>query len=379
MTELRTAQVSTPADVVNFGIGQPDMRILPVKIMKQAAAHRLGQHDPAVLNYGVEPGDGYFRKALAAFLSDGYGEPVDLSQLLVTAGASQALDIICTLFTQAGDTIFVEEPSYFLALRIFEDHRLNVVSLPMDEEGLIVEAVEEALTSHRPKFLYTIPTFHNPSAVTLSQARRERLVELSQARDFLIVADEVYHLLHYTAPPPRPLAHYLNAGTVLSVGSFSKILAPGLRLGWVQTSPKLWQAIAQCGLIDSGGGLNHFTSTIVRSVLELGLQKQYLSLLKETYSGRVAAMHQALQEKLPGAAYVRPNGGFFFWLNLPEEVDTRKLIEQAAAHKVGFQMGPKFSSQGGLQNCMRLSFAFYDEMAIAEGVSRLAALIHGRK
>lgn len=375
MTALRTAQVSTSADVINFGIGQPDMRILPVKIMEQAAAHRLGRYDPAVLNYGVEPGDGYFRQALAAFLSEGYGEAVDLSQLLVTAGASQALDIICTLFTQAGDTIFVEEPSYFLALRIFEDHRLNVVSLPMDEDGLIVEAVEEALAHHRPKFLYTIPTFHNPSAVTLSPARRARLVELSQAHDFLIVADEVYHLLHYTAAPPRPLAHYIATDTVLSVGSFSKILAPGLRLGWIQTGPVLWQKIAECGLIDSGGGLNHFTSTIVRSVLELGLQTQYLAQLKKTYGGRVAAMHGALQENLPEAEYIRPDGGFFFWLKLPENIDTVRLFEQAAAHKVGFQIGPKFSSQDGLKNCLRLSFAFYDEAAIADGINRLAQVI----
>lgn len=376
MTQLRTAQVNTPADVINFGIGQPDMNILPVKIMEQAAAHRLAEHNPAVLNYGIEEGDGYFRQVLAEFLSEGYEEQVTMEELLVTAGASQALDMLCTLFTQAGDTIFVEEPSYFLALRIFADHRLNVVSLPMDEDGLVVEAVAEALQHHQPKFLYTIPTFHNPSAVTLSQARREQLVELSQKHGFLIIADEVYHLLHYTAAPPSPLAHYAAAGTVLSLGSFSKILAPGLRLGWIQTAPRLWQTIVGCGLIDSGGGLNHFTSTIVRSTLELGLQAQYLAELKQSYASRIVAMDQALQQYLPEVAYIRPDGGFFFWLKLPHGLNAGTLLEKAAAHKVGFQVGAKFSSQNGLNDCLRLSFAFYDEAAIVEGVQRLAAVVN---
>ncbi len=171
--------------------------------MKNAAEHRLGHDDGSLLAYGAESGDGYFRLALARFLTEHYHKPVDADDLFVTAGASQGLDLICTLFTKPGDTIFVEEPSYFLALNIFRDHGLNIIGLPMDEGGLMVETLEERLTQHNPAFLYIIPTFHNPSSITLSATRRERLVQLSQEHNLLIVADEVYHLLAYDTVPSR--------------------------------------------------------------------------------------------------------------------------------------------------------------------------------
>ena len=160
-----------------------------------------------MLNYGFPQGDGRFRWALADFLSQGYGGEVQPQQLMTTAGASQALDLICTFFARPGDTIFVEEPSYFLALRILqEDHRLNAVPIATDEDGLVPAAVEEALTRHRPVFLYTIPAYQNPTGRTLSRGRRQALLALAEAHDFLIVADEVYHLLDFGTPPPPPFA-----------------------------------------------------------------------------------------------------------------------------------------------------------------------------
>ena len=182
---------------------------------------------------------------LADFLSQGYDDQVQPQQLITTAGASQALDLICTFFTRPGDTVFVEEPSYFLALRILqEDHRLHAVPIATDEDGLVPAAVEEALTRHRPVFLYTIPTYQNPTGRTLSRGRRQELLALAEAHDFLIVADEVYHLLHFGTPPPPPFAAQVDSGRVLSIGSFSKILAPGLRLGWMQTTPERAQRFA---------------------------------------------------------------------------------------------------------------------------------------
>ena len=258
--KIQTTQVQVSEGMIDFGIGQPAPALLPLVAMREAVADRLNQDDPSLLAYGAMPGDGYFRLALARFLSEQYKLPVEAGQLFITTGASQGLDLICTLFTQSGDTIFVEEPSYFLALSIFADHRLNVVSLPTDEGGLIIEALAEKLAEHRPAFLYTIPTFHNPSTATLSAARRKRLVELSQQHNFLIVADEVYHLLGYTATsPPPPLGSHIEAGTVLSLGSFSKILAPGLRLGWIQTGPALIERLVKSGLLGRGGGLTPFT------------------------------------------------------------------------------------------------------------------------
>jgi DNA-binding transcriptional MocR family regulator len=368
-------QVNVPAGLIDFGIGQPSPSLLPLELIRQAVAHRLSQDDPYFLAYGVEQGDGYLRLALAQFLSEGYGIPVEAEQLFITASASQGLDLICTMLTQAGDTIFVEEPSYFLALRIFTDHRLNVVSLPVDESGLNLEALEEALTRYRPVFLYTIPTFHNPSSATLSVERRQRLAQLSQDHNFTIVADEVYQLLNYTQSPPRPLASYAETGTILSLGSFSKILAPGLRLGWIQARPDQVERFVLSGVVDSGGGLNPLPSAMVRSMLELGLHYQQLNHLKAVYGERSARLSAALREYLPLASFTEPGGGFFTWLRFPEEIDMVTLLHQAQQRHVSYQPGLKFSSQQGLRNYARLSFAYYEAEDLEEGVRRLAQII----
>jgi DNA-binding transcriptional MocR family regulator len=340
----------------------------------------LGHDDRSYLAYGAEQGDGFFRQVLAGFLSQHIQMPVYSDSLFITGGASQALDLICTLFSRPGDTIFVEEPSYFLALRIFADHGLNVVSLPMDDQGLIIEALEQQLSQHAPAFLYTIPTFHNPSSVTLTADRRNRLVQLSRQHDLVVVADEVYHLLNYAAAPPPPLASHIEISQVISLGSFSKIMAPGLRIGWIQAGEKLMNRLSGCGLVDSGGGLNPFTSGVMRSSIELGLLEKQLSHLKSIYSRRKVALSKALRELLPDSVrFVEPEGGFFIWLEFADGIDTVKMLAAARQHKVGFLPGIKFSGQNGLNNYARLSFAYFDVPELEEGARRLAKVIREYK
>lgn len=379
MSNIQVTQVSVPEGMIDFGLGQPQLSLLPVAIFQQAAAHRLNQGDASILQYGSQQGDGHFRITLAQFLSEHYDTLVKPEHLFITGGVSQALDMVCSLLTQPGDTIFVEEPSYFLALRIFADHRLNIVGVPLDENGLIIEALVEKLAQHRPTFVYTIPTFHNPSGYTLSANRREQLVQLSEAHNFLIVADEVYHLLAYTAVPPPPLASYDRAGTVLSLGSFSKILAPGLRVGWLQAQPQLLEPFLMCGFLDSGGGLNPFVSSIINSVIELGLQHQQLDHLKKTYQRRIVALSGALRQQIPALTFAEPAGGFFVWGHFPQGVDTVALLAEATryAKRVGFQPGPKFSTTHSLRNYLRLSFAYYGVEDLLEGVARLARAVSG--
>ena len=192
-----------------------------------------------------------------------------------------------------------------------------------------------------------------------------------------MLADEVYHCLSYgvVAPPP-PLASFVDSGAVLSLGSFSKILAPGLRLGWIQSRGDRLQTLAQCGLLDSGGGLNPFTAAIVRSALELGLQGQHLERLRQVYAARLVALDAALQRDLAGRlVYHRPEGGFFIWARLAEGMDAEVLQQSMRVHGVDVRPGVRFSGQGGLRDFVRLCFACYDEAQLAEGVSRLAAAI----
>ena len=372
MAKVQVAQISVPEGWIDFAIGQPHVDILPLEQITKAAEHRFKQGDRNILQYGMQQGSTNFRTTLSQFLSKKYSLVVDPDHLFITAGISQALDQICSLHTKPGDTVIVEEPSYFLALRIFADHKLKVVGTPIDEDGLIMEALEERLDKHRPIFIYSIPTFHNPAGFTLSADRREKLVRLSEKYDFLIVADEVYQLLAYTDTPPSPMAHYDTSKRVLSLGSFSKILAPGLRLGWIHADPSLLEPFIVCGLVDSGGGLNPLVSSIVNSVIELGMQEEYLNFLKATYRERVVAMCGALRKHIPALTFTDPGGGYFIWSNLPDGTDVEGMLVKAKKHRVGFQPGIKFSSTNGLRNYLRLSFAFYGVEDLLEGVLRLS-------
>ena len=362
--------------VINFGVGQPSEDLLPVELLRKASADFLAAAQPLELNYGERQGDRGFRQALAGFLEPEYGEPVSEESLFVTAGNSQALDFICGQFANEGDTVFLEEPSYFLAHQIFRDHGLELVGIPVDEDGLIIEALEERLAKTQPTLLYTIPSFHNPCGRTLSGERRKRLAELSREHGFLIVADEVYQLLHYFGPPPPALGTMTDRGNILSMGSFSKIMAPGLRLGWIQTSDHLMERILGTGVVNSGGSFNHFASEVMRHAIGLGLQASWLEHLRESYRRRVETMDAGLREQIGNAArWNRPDGGYFFWLEFDEAVDAAGLRDLAATYRTGFQPGEVFSCDRKLKNFIRLSFAHYGEDDIREGVARLGALL----
>ena len=367
---IQTVQTPISPGMIDLGLGDPNPALFPVEALARAAQECF-RGDSSYLQYGAEQGDGYFRLALARFLSWNYHLPTEADSIFVTAGVSSALDLLCTCFTQAGDTIFVEEPTYFLAPKIFSDHRLNIVSIPTDANGLIIEALEEKLIRYKPKFLYTIPIHHNPSGVILSEPRRAQLLEIAQQHDFLILADEVYQLLSYGDPVPQSFAAHIGLGNIISLGSFSKILAPGLRLGWVQASPRINQRLVTSGLLDSGGGMNPFASAIVRGAIESGDLDAHLQKLISTYRQRLIKMDAVLKKYLPAVTYTVPQGGYFFWVRLPENINAVEFRKQAKLLNVDVRPGTLFSCEGGLQNYMRLCFAYYDEERIGQGVLRL--------
>ena len=369
--EKQDTQRQPMSGTIDFSLGHPSDELLPLAEVRQMASKVLAEADPSLLQYGMEQGNPAFREALAAFLSAEQGGSVEPDFLFTTSGASQALDLICTLLTKPGDTVLVEEPTYFLAFRIFASHGLKIKSVATDEEGLIIEDLEKILEDAKPAFLYTIPTYQNPTGAILPEARRKRLVELSREHKLLVVADEVYHLLNYGSPPPRPLASYVSEGHILSVNSFSKILGPGLRLGWMQAAPKHIETFTTSGLLNSGGGLSPLTSAVIGEGLKSGFQKKHLTHLRNTFKERIDAMTAALHHYLPEAVFAEPVGGYFYWLHLPG-IDATKLSRIAAANQVGFQPGPTFSNHQSLNEFLRLSFAFYETPVLVEGVKRLA-------
>jgi 2-aminoadipate transaminase len=222
--------------VVDLGIGQPEDAVLPRELLRDAAAAALDGPGNDYLQYGPEQGADDVRETLAGFLSHHYGHPVDAGELLITNGASHGLDLMLARHTSPGDVVVVEAPSYFFGLDMLRDRGVRLVSVPVDEEGLDPEALREVLRRHRPAFVYTIPVFHNPTGVTLSEPRRRELLELAGRTGTPVVADEVYQLTGLPGTVPPPLRS-TGSSDVLSLGSFSKILGPGVRLGWIEGSP----------------------------------------------------------------------------------------------------------------------------------------------
>jgi DNA-binding transcriptional MocR family regulator len=369
-------QIDVPSGNIDLGSGNPSLELLPIEILEQASANYFSAGDRRTLQYGAERGNAYFLTALAEFLSTSLQFDVPTNVLLTTNGASAALDLLCTLYTKPGDLIFVEEPTYFLARRIFSDHQLQVETVALDKNGLDVEQLEEKVNRTKPKLIYTIPTFHNPASVTLAQERRERLVYLTQQYNFLIIADEVYQFLAYDTTPPKPLAAFTNqVEQVISINSFSKILAPGLRLGWIHAHPKVIKRLAECGLLDSGGGLNPFASGIVYYLIQAGDLAENIAKLKGVYQKRLAAMNKALDQYLPEAGYLIPHGGYYFWVRLPG-LDTSQLRVSAQKYGIDFRPGTMFSSKMGLNEYLRFSFSYYNAPQIELGVKKLAECLH---
>ncbi len=359
-------------EMINFGIGRPSADLLPLDLMQQACEAFFREAEPNDISYGSKEGDVRFVESLATFLGENYGQQVRTDSLLLSGGVSQALDFICTQLSRPSDIIIVEEPCYFLAYRIFKDHGLNIITVPIDGDGMDLDVLETLLSRVKPTFVYTIPTYQNPSGRSMSTARRKRLIALSQSHDFLIVADEVYQLLSYHGAPPAAFGTMLAGDTVLSVGSFSKILAPGLRLGWIQTSNKRVRQLTKAGLLNSGGSINQFTSMIVKQALDSGLAQNHLAKLRTVYRDRVITMDAALREQLSDhVSWTKPEGGYFFWLKLIKHVDVKALNERASALQVEFHPGTLFSNNEGMQDYIRLSFAYYGKELIRNGIARL--------
>ena len=249
--------------------------------------------------------------------------------------------------------------------------------MPTDADGLRVDALTELLGLSAPKFIYTIPVYHNPLGATLPAERRTRLVELAVRHGFKIVADEVYQLLSYEAKTPPPMSAYdPELASVISVSAFTKILGPGLRLGWIEAAPELCEALSGSGLRFSSGGVNPFTAELVRTAIEMGLQESYLARLKATLGSRARALTAALRKGLPETVqFSDPRGGYFVWLRLPEAQDTKKLLASAHEQGVGFRAGHLFACDGGLDDCLRVGFSYYDEPTLEEGARRLCGVL----
>jgi len=373
-----TTQAEAPDNLIDLGIGHPGLSLLPTELIAESARREFEHFDPRHLQYGFEQGARSFREALAAFLTRTTSTAARADELLVSGGVSQALELVCSLFTRTGDLVLTEEPTYFLALRIFEDRGLRVKSVRTDADGIDPDAVEEALSEEKPALLYTVPVHQNPSGVTLSEPRRQRLVELAEKEGFRIIADEVYHLLTYDGSPPEPFGRFAGTNRVFALGSFSKICAPGLRMGWIHAGGELIDPLVRSGFLDSGGGLAPLTSALLRSAIDDGSLEAHIDHLRAEYRARRDALLEVLagpEGRRRGVSVSSPTGGYFVWATLPEDLSAAELLSTAREAGVGFVPGGRFSAADGFENSLRISFSYYSPQELAEGARRLLSVL----
>ena len=356
-----------------MGLGQPSPRLLPIAAFASAANAQLTVGtDPLLLQYGAQLGHLGVRTSLARLLAQEYGQSVTAEELMITGGNSIALTLVSEVLADRGALVLCEDPTYFLACGVFSSAGLQVRGVPVDADGLDVDALARLLDSGvRPAFVYCIPAFQNPSGVCLAPERARRLVELAERHDFFVVADEPYVLLHYGEQRPGSLTrHDLGRGRVISLGSFSKLLGPGLRLGWAHAAPSVIERLAQHGAVRSGGCLNPIAAHLVHPMLDDGSLIEHVATLREVYGERSRALSQALRERMPNARFVEPQGGYFCWVELGG--DTEALLERAGT--VRFMPGKRCAVERDLSGFARLSFSFYESDELLEAVERLATI-----
>ncbi|WP_157834648.1 PLP-dependent aminotransferase family protein [Oceanospirillum beijerinckii] len=368
-------QVARPNHLIDLAVGHPDPDLLPVELFNSLSPEQLsfGYQN---LAYGEQAGAEPFRQMLAAWLAEDYGQPIKADELLVTNGSSNALDMICSLLRESDATVLVEDPCYFIALKLFKARGFNVVAVPMDEEGIELQALEQAIEQYNPAFIYTIPTFHNPTGITQSDNRRRALVKLAADKQCVLVADEVYQSLYFDQKPPAPLACYNRDAPVLSIGSFSKILAPGLRLGWIQASGELLYKLTNSALLFSGGGLAPVTSALVGALIAKGEFQNNLAHLRQTYAARSELLYDGLVSTFGDQIQIKkPEGGYFLWAHFVDGRDVAAKRDQARELSVNYLPGNLCSATGQFRSSMRLCFAWYPEQQLITACERLGEVL----
>jgi 2-aminoadipate transaminase len=367
-----------------FGFGQPDPDLLPVAAMRRAPAAAFDLYGADPLAYGAPEGSWPLLGWILERTRRLEGVELSLDECIGTGGNSDAIDQVCTLFTQPGDIVLVESPTYHLGVRILKDHGLDLRAIPTDADGLRVDVLADTLagvarSGRRARLLYTIPTFHNPTGVNLSAERRKAVIELAVEHDLLVLEDDVYRELAYDGPAPPSLFSQAPRGTVMRLGSFAKSLAPGLRLGWVHCSAAQARRFADGGLRDSGGTPSYAIGMMVSALCRSGDFEGHVRSLRAAYRQRRDCLSAALAEHLPGGcSYTVPGGGYFIWVTLPDRIDTTALLADADAHRVSFIPGPRLCIDGRGRQCLRLAFSLMKPDQLAEGAARLGSLIATR-
>jgi len=376
-------KVTAQPDVISFGGGFPAAELFPLERVKEACDKVLTENGAKALQYSQTEGYAPLREVIACNVSR-YGIKVSADNVLITTGSQQALDIIGRIFINRGDRVLTESPTYLGALQAWNAYGAVYETVISDDDGLCTDDLAKVIGSHI-KFMYVLPNFQNPAGVTISLERRQKLVELADRYCVPIVEDDPYGQLRFEGEhlPPvvvmddslRDKANLTYRGNVIYTSTVSKILAPGLRIGWVIAPNEVIKKMVQA---KQGADLqcSTFDQYLAYELLQGDWMKDHIQMLRRVYKERRDAMLQAFEDFMPeGTTWTRPQGGLFLWLRLPEGCNATELFPIAVEEKVAYVPGEPFYPNGGPLNTMRLNFSACNPETIRVGVERLARMV----
>lgn len=366
----------TASDVISFAGGLPNPDSFPVDEMEGICRATLEKYGKRAMQYGTTEGVKEFREAIAGRINKRYGLNLTEDNIVVTGGSQQGLDILGKIFIDPNDPIIVEMPSYLGALSAFKTYDPDFIGIPLDNNGMDVNMLEERLVdlekrTSLPKFVYVVPTFQNPTGVTLSEKRRKKLLDLAHEYAFIIIEDSPYDELRYSGDDISSL-FAMDPERVLSLGTFSKIFAPGIRLAWIAGHEDLIRKIVVAKQ-STDLCTASFNQYVLTEYINQGLLDPHIEEIRVLYSRKRDVMLDALEEYMPdGVEWTRPDGGMFLWVTGPSFIDTSEMFSKAIQRRVAYVVGSAFFHDGSGRNSMRLNFSYPTDERIVEGVRRLA-------
>ena len=372
-------KITRQPDIISFGGGLPSPDTFPVKEMEEISCQLLREKGAVALQYGPTEGEPALREEIAKWMRREKAT-VKPENILVTSGSQQGLDIIAKIFLDPNDIAIVELPSYMGGLQAFSAYRAKMVGVPQDNDGMQIDLLEKAMVklarrNRKPKFIYVVPDFQNPSGVTMTLERRKRLLELARKYEVPIIEDSPYRDLRFAGDSVPMVCSLDKENYVIALGTFSKLLCPGLRLAWITASTDwMERMVAAKQSMDLSSPI--FTQLIVAEYLKRGLLPQQVEKIRTLYAKKRSVMITALRCYMPeGVEWTEPEGGLFLWVKLPKRMDTNVLFPKAIENKVAYVIGSAFHCNDKGQNTMRLNFSYPSEAQIEEGVKRLAKMI----
>lgn len=366
-------------DIISFAGGLPDPATFPTEFLAEVAAEEIRHNSVKSLQYTTTEGKRPLRQALAHWLAQA-GIKTTMENIVITNGSQQGLDLLGRAFLDPGDAVFVGLPTYLGALQAFRAYQPTMVGVPLEEDGMdlafLRRAIREARRAgHTPKLIYVVPDFENPTGITWSEEKRRELLRIAEEEELFVVEDIPYRWLRYRGEPIPTLGSMDEAGRVIVLLTFSKILAPGLRIGAL-TGPE--EVVQMVVTLKQGADLCGSSLTqrlAVRFLTDFDVHG-HIARLRAHYKVKLEAMLQALERHMPKETeWTKPEGGLFVWVRLPEAMDTEKMLARALAKKVAYVPGQPFFADGSGQNTMRLSFALATLEEIEEGIKRLSAVV----